>query len=282
MKKILFISLLMLFFFVACNKEAKKEEIVTKAPLEENIKVLMQTSLGDIELELFTNVAPKTVDNFVGLAMGTKEFTDPTTKELTTKNFYDGLIFHRVIKDFMIQGGCPLGTGTSGPGYTFEDECYIQGPKITGPIKDEQTAYQVYSDLIIPYLNTKSGPDEVEPELLEIFNEIQRTQSGDAMIGKDIAFFEKITGNGPIFAQGDLLASVDYGSICMANSGPNTNGSQFFIVTAEEGCEWLDGRHTVFGRVTKGMDVVHKIEAVETLAGDKPKDEVKIISVRVI
>src|SRR5881398_3051479 len=143
----------------------------------------MQTSEGPIGLELFDEDAPKTVENF---------------RKLTGKGFYDGLVFHRVIKDFMIQGGCPQGTGTGGPGYTFEDE----------------------------------------------FNDHK----------------------------------VVRGALAMANAGPNTNGSQFFIVTTGE-APWLDGKHTVFGRVTDGMDVVDQIEASATDARDKPLDEVRIESV---
>jgi cyclophilin family peptidyl-prolyl cis-trans isomerase len=145
----------------------------------------MQTNHGAIELELFDDDAPKTVDNFTRLARD---------------GFYDGVIFHRVIQDFMIQGGDPTGTGSGGPGYQFEDE----------------------------------------------FN--------------------------------DHL--VERGALAMANAGPNTNGSQFFIVTADA-CPWLDGKHTVFGRVANGMDVVDSIEGVETGPGDRPRDEVRIESVSV-
>jgi peptidyl-prolyl cis-trans isomerase B (cyclophilin B) len=140
----------------------------------------MQTNHGAIELELFDEDAPKTVENF---------------KKLAADGFYDGVVFHRVIEDFMIQGGDPTGTGSGGPGYQFEDE----------------------------------------------FNE----------------------------------HPVVRGSLAMANAGPNTNGSQFFIVTAEA-CPWLDGKHTVFGRVTGGMDVVDEISQVETASGDRPRDEVRI------
>jgi peptidyl-prolyl cis-trans isomerase B (cyclophilin B) len=143
----------------------------------------MQTTDGAITLELFDSEAPKTVENF---------------RTLASKGFYDGLGFHRVIKDFMIQGGCPQGTGTGGPGYTFEDE----------------------------------------------INEHK----------------------------------VVRGALAMANSGPNTNGSQFFIVTAEE-CPWLDGKHTVFGRVSDGMDVVDSLEAVPTDAADRPQRKVGIATV---
>ncbi|HET8607282.1 MAG TPA: peptidylprolyl isomerase [Gaiellaceae bacterium] len=140
----------------------------------------LHTSEGAIELELFEEDAPRTVRNFV---------------ELAGKGFYEGVPFHRVIPDFMIQGGDPTGTGSGGPGYTFEDE----------------------------------------------FNE----------------------------------HPVARGALAMANAGPNTNGSQFFVVTAEA-CPWLDGKHTVFGRVSGGMDVVDRISAVPTDARDRPLDGVLI------
>jgi cyclophilin family peptidyl-prolyl cis-trans isomerase len=140
----------------------------------------LQTSHGAITIELFPDDAPKTVKNF---------------EDLAHKGFYDGITFHRVIEDFMIQGGCPQGTGTGGPGYTFEDE-----------------------------------PNEHH---------------------------------------------VDRGALAMANAGPNTNGSQFFIVTADE-CRWLDGKHTVFGRVTEGMDVVDEISRVPKDARDMPDEPVVI------
>ena len=140
----------------------------------------LHTNHGPIELELFDGDAPKTVENF---------------RKLATDGFYDGVVFHRVIPDFMIQGGDPTGTGSGGPGYTFEDE----------------------------------------------FND----------------------------------HPVERGALAMANAGPNTNGSQFFIVTADA-CTWLDGKHTVFGRVTDGMDVVDAISQVDTDAADRPRDDVVI------
>src|ERR687888_1515333 len=145
----------------------------------------MKTSEGDIVLELFDEDAPKTVSNF---------------KKLASEGFYDGLIFHRVIDDFMIQGGCPEGTGMGGPGYTFEDE--------------------------------------INPH------------------------------------------KVVRGALAMANAGPNTNGSQFFIVTTEA-APWLDGKHTVFGEVVEGMDVVDEISGVETDARDRPVADAKIERVEV-
>jgi peptidyl-prolyl cis-trans isomerase B (cyclophilin B) len=140
----------------------------------------LHTNHGAIGVELYDDDAPKTVENFVSLAR---------------KGFYDGVIFHRVIPDFMIQGGDPTGTGTGGPGYTFEDE------------------------------------------------------ANDHPVAR--------------------------GALAMANAGPNTNGSQFFIVTAES-CPWLNGKHTVFGRVTDGMNVVNAISALDTDGRDRPREDVVI------
>jgi len=269
MKKLFILALLLPI--IALSVCANKQE-------GDIVKVLMKTSMGDIELELDRSIAPIAVDNFVGLAMGTKEFTDPVTNEKTKRNFYDGIIFHRVINDFMIQGGCPLGTGSGGPGYTFVNECYKLGERRTGLIEDEHTAFAVFSELLRPYMaENQDNPNE---EIHDLISQIAQSQSGRPLFGKDINELERITGKGPMYHKGDLLASVDYGTICMANAGPDTNGSQFFIVTKKDGCDWLNGGYTVFGKVTKGMDIVHKIEAVEK-NGEKPINDVKIISVRV-
>lgn len=159
----------------------------------------LHTNHGDIKVELFDNQAPKTVKNFVGLATGEIEWTNPATGQKTTDPLYDGVIFHRVIPQFMIQGGDPLGRGTGGPGYKFADE--------------------VTSELT--------------------------------------------------FDKPFLLA--------MANAGPNTNGSQFFITTAPT--PWLNMKHTIFGKVVEGQDVVTAIEGVATGPQDKPLEDVVINSV---
>jgi len=143
-------------------------------------KATLHTNRGAVAVELFDGEAPKTVENF---------------RRLAGEGFYDGVVFHRVIPDFMIQGGDPTGTGSGGPGYTFDDET----------------------------------------------NEHR----------------------------------IERGALAMANAGPNTNGSQFFIVTADA-CPWLDGKHTVFGRVTGGMDVVDAISGAETDERDRPRDDVTI------
>jgi peptidyl-prolyl cis-trans isomerase A (cyclophilin A) len=158
------------------------------------------TSLGSFRIRLFDEDAPQTVANFVGLAEGTKEFVDPKTREKVTRPFYDGLIFHRVIDGFMIQGGDPLGTGTGGPGFTFGDE-----------------------------------------------------------------FSAKLKHRGA-------------GVLSMANAGPNTNGSQFFVTLTAT--PWLDNRHTVFGEVVDGLDVVKKIGVTPTRS-DRPVTPVTIESVKI-
>jgi peptidyl-prolyl cis-trans isomerase A (cyclophilin A) len=159
----------------------------------------LNTSMGTIEVKLFPNHAPKTVENFVGLAEGTKEWKDPRTGKTAATKLYDGTIFHRVISGFMLQGGDPLGRGTGGPGYQFGDE--------------------------------------IHPELA--------------------------------FTKPYLLA--------MANAGPGTNGSQFFITVAPT--TWLTGKHTIFGEVTNGTDVVDAIAEVDTGPMDRPKKDVVLESV---
>jgi len=160
------------------------------------------TSMGAFTVELFEKDAPKTVANFIGLANGTKEWTDPKTSEKVKKPYYNGLVFHRIIANFMIQGGDPLGTGTGGPGYSFEDE----------------------------------------------------------------------------FQSGRKLDKA--GILAMANRGPNTNGGQFFITLVPT--PWLNGKHTVFGEVTEGMEVIKKIGATQTSKpGDKPVKPITIQSVKI-
>jgi peptidyl-prolyl cis-trans isomerase A (cyclophilin A) len=160
------------------------------------------TSEGNFTVRLFDEEVPNTVANFVGLAEGTKEFTDPNTGQKARRPYFDGLVFHRVIAGFMIQGGDPLGTGTGGPGYKFADEFH---PKLR---------------------HTKAG------------------------------------------------------ILSMANAGPNTNGSQFFITLAAT--PWLDNKHSVFGEVVEGMDVVTKIGSTATSKpGDRPLKPITLQSVKI-
>ena len=182
----IFIGLVILFLFVSCatmeqnsttgNNENKS---ISKAEEKKMTKATIKTNMGEIVIELFADKAPKTVENFVTLA---------------EKGFYDGVIFHRVIPQFMIQGGDPTGTGRGGPGYHFADE--------------------------------------FEP----------------------------------------TLKHTEAGMLSMANSGPNTNGSQFFITVAAT--PWLDGKHAIFGKVIEGLDLVIKMSEAATLPGDRPKNKI--------
>jgi peptidyl-prolyl cis-trans isomerase A (cyclophilin A) len=159
------------------------------------------TTEGNFTIRLFDDRAPRTVENFIGLAEGTREWTDPKSNQKVKRPFYDGLIFHRVIDGFMIQGGCPLGRGTGGPGYKFADEFH------------------------------------------------------------------------------PTLRHSKEGILSMANSGSNTNGSQFFITLGPT--PHLDNRHSVFGEVVEGMEVVRKIGSMRTGAQDRPVKDVAIQSVKI-
>ena len=178
--------------FLAFPGEGKKME---------KLYATFDTSMGKIVCELFPNEAPITVKNFVELAKGEKEWKDPKTKEMVKKPLYNGTVFHRVIPDFMVQGGDPLGTGTGGPGYEFVDE---------------------FSDSLK-------------------FNQV--------------------------------------GRLAMANAGPGTNGSQFFITVADT--SWLNNHHTIFGQVIKGQDVVNKIVNAHHGANDRPLKDIVLKSVTI-
>jgi len=247
--------------------------------IAENVKATMKTNYGDIELELYQDLTPITVENFIGLATGEKEWKDPSTGESKKEPYFNGLIFHRVISDFMIQGGCPLGTGTGGPGYRFEDEFPGDEIEISGEITTEENAYLVYEKVITAHLRSTQTPNE---DILAVQDQCVKAQSLNPIMAHTVEYFlEKAGMEGPLVTS-DLSLGVDYGTLCMANSGPGTNGSQFFIVTKKDGCNWLNGKHTVFGKVLNGMDVVHKIESLEKDGRDKPLEEVKAIIEEVV
>jgi cyclophilin family peptidyl-prolyl cis-trans isomerase len=167
MKKLMMIAMLTLIF-ISCAQKTENKAEATPAEQVKSAKpvVTMETTLGTIKIELWPDKAPLTVENFMGLANGTKEWTDPKTGAKVMKPFYDGLIFHRVISDFMIQGGCPLGMGNGSPGYNFADETYELGAEITGEIKDEETAMLVFQQVFIPHLQASGGDDsKVQPDI---------------------------------------------------------------------------------------------------------------------
>lgn len=274
MKKLIIILLL---FSVSIVNAKDKTMTNPKNPV-----AVIKTTMGEIKVELFKDKTPVTVDNFIGLATGTKEYTNPKTKKKEKGKYYNGVIFHRVIKDFMIQGGDPTGTGSGGPGYTFQDECYEKGEKITGKIEDEQTAFQVWTKLIMPYMKKHQGKGP-NKKINKIYEEVAKSKSPKALMGKKVSFYQNETGiKTKLYKRGKLIHKVLFGTFCMANAGPDTNGSQFFVVTKKEGCPWLDGRHTVFGKVIKGMKVALKIQNVKKDSKDKPLKPVTIKSVTII
>lgn len=184
------------------SADAKDKKSAVEKKKGKEMFALFETNKGNFKIKLFNEKAPKTVENFVGLVEGTKEWTEPKTGTKVKKPFYDGLSFHRVIPDFMIQGGCPLGTGTGNPGYRFEDE-FGAGLKHDKP-----------------------------------------------------------------------------GMLSMANAGPNTNGSQFFVTVAAT--PWLDGKHAIFGEVVEGMDVVMNISKAPRGPMDRPVEPIVMTKVTII
>ena len=246
---------------------------------KENPVYVIQTTLGDIEVELFQSETPKTVANFIGLAEGTKEFEDSKTGKKVKRPYYNGLIFHRVIKNFMIQGGCPLGNGRGGPGYTFADEIDatalgLDKMKAFGPQKGlhrflmirSQEEYQ--RNIMTPLFRAMNinSQEEFDQRKKEVETRL------DTLTLKEV--YENM---GYVYSDNGSEHPPVRGSLAMANAGPNTNGSQFFINLVDT--DWLTGKHTVFGKVVKGMDVVDKIGAVKVDSGQKPVKGVKIISV---
>jgi peptidyl-prolyl cis-trans isomerase A (cyclophilin A) len=273
------ILLLALLCFLAPALPAEEPALKLEDPSDP--LVLMKTSKGDIVIELFEQEAPKTVANFLGLATGTKEFTDCHTSEKTKRPFYDGLVFHRVIDKFMIQGGCPLGNGTGGPGYTFEDEINakalgldkldavdMSNPNQPKPhpyllIRSQQQFQQMLVQPVLQKLGITSN-EEVQQRMDEVLKAIDALSVMDVYENIGYLYSDKLKSHAP-----------KRGTLAMANSGPNTNGSQFFINTVDN--DYLTGKHTVFGKVVKGMDVVDAIGAMPT---DKTKERVKIVSIR--
>jgi cyclophilin family peptidyl-prolyl cis-trans isomerase len=246
---------------------------------KENPVYVIQTTLGDIEVELFQSETSKTVANFIGLAEGTKEFEDSKTGEKFKRPYYNGLIFHRVIQNFMIQGGCPLGSGQGGPGYTFADEIDaaalgLDKIKAFDPKKGPHRFLMIRSqeeyqrNILMPLFRAMNIKSQEELD--------QRKKEVEARLDK-LTLKEAYENMGYVYSENGSEHPPVRGSLAMANAGPNTNGSQFFINLADT--DWLTGKHTVFGKVVKGMDVVDKIGAAKVDSGQKPVKDVKIISI---
>ena len=247
---------------------------------------LIKTSKGDIVVRLFADEAPKTVENFLGLAEGTKEFTDPNTKQTVKRPFYDNLIFHRVIKNFMIQGGCPLGTGEGDPGYRFEDEINadslgLDKLKVVNEKSEPhpwlrinpQNAQQDFNQKVMVPLIRAMGittNEQLKARMDEVNKRMDALTLKDAYANLGYRYNPALKSHAP-----------KRGVLAMANGGPNTNGSQFFINLVDT--PWLTGKHTVFGEVIKGMDVVDSIGAVPVdPSTSKPIEPVRILSIRSI
>ncbi len=269
MKKGAIVAGLILFVLTATGWSQGPKE-------KENSICIIKTNMGNIEVELFQNDAPKTVANFIGLAEGTKEFTDEKTGKKVKKPFYDGLIFHRVIKGFMLQVGCPQGNGRGGPGYSFADEIDaaalgLDKLKAIDPKKGPHPFLMTRNQrtLLVP-LYKKMGITSQE-ELDKRRDEVEARL-------KSLTLKEAYENMGYLYSNKGSPHPPVRGSLAMANSGPNTNGSQFFINLADT--NWLTGKHTVFGKVIKGMDIVDKIGAVNVDTGHKPNEDVKIVSIR--
>jgi len=151
---------------------------------------------------------------------------------------------------------------------------------ITGEIKDEEIANMVYQSLFAPHLQEHQGESPI-PEVADLIEEIQAANSVRPLVGKTVEELQTLLGSDAVVEQSALIAAVDYGTLCMANSGPSTNGSQFFIVTKQGGTPWLNGKHTVFGKVIEGMEIAEAINNVETASGDKPVKDVSIIKITI-
>ncbi|TGN18474.1 peptidylprolyl isomerase [Leptospira idonii] len=230
------------------NVVVKKSE-TTNVPLPSKpaVYAVIQTTAGNLVLELFTNEAPKTVQNFIDLAQGEKEFI--SEKGTERRPFYDGLKFHRVIKDFMIQGGCPRGDGGGGPGYKFEDEINAKSLGLeTLKVKDAPQYQSQLQRALFTEMNIQS-----RQELEEKTAEVEAAYT-DALELPVIEILHRIG-----YRYNEVLTSKKAvrGSLAMANAGPNTNGSQFFINQVDT--PHLDGLHTVFGQLVEGMDVLDRI-----------------------
>lgn len=257
-----------------------------KAKAQPLPRALIKTSMGDIEVELFADAAPKTVAVFLGLAEGKGTFTDaldPKKKVTLTKPFYDGLSFHRVIKGFMLQGGCPHANGSGDAGFKVADEMnavalgldklkVINGGR-THPwmgIKSQQDFNARVLGPVIRSLGITSQEQFAKRQA-----EVQKKVEGLTLK----TYYEMLG-----FRYSKTLKSVKptRGTLALANTGrPNTNGSQFFINVGDP--LYLTGKHTVFGRVTKGMDIVDKIAAVKVAPrSNKPLEPVKILSIRAV
>ncbi|MDZ4726654.1 MAG: peptidylprolyl isomerase [Leptospira sp.] len=225
----------------------KLETTNAKLPDKPAIYAIINSTAGDLVIELYADAAPKTVQNFIDLAQGEKEFQ--TDKGPEKRPFYDGLKFHRVIKDFMAQGGCPRGDGTGGPGYKFDDEINGKSLGLDGiKVKDAPQYQTQLQRIVFSEFNIQSKQDlEAKGQEVEAaYMEALELPVLEVLHRVGYRFNEVITSKTPV-----------RGSLAMANAGPNTNGSQFFINQIDN--MHLTGIHTVFGQLITGFEVLDRI-----------------------
>ncbi len=246
-----------------------------------NVRCIITTSVGVIEVELLAKAAPKTVANFLALAEGTKAWTDPASGKQVTRPYYDGLTFHRILKNFMIQGGCPLGTGRGGPGYRFADEINADALGLNA-----LKAVDAKTNRPHPYLGIRTREDFQRVIVQPLMAKLNVTSQEDLDERKDeiqkamkaVTVKDALTNMGYVYDPKLPSVPPTRGMLAMANSGANTNGSQFFINLVDT--PWLTGKHTVFGKVVAGMDVVDKLGAMAVDGRGTPVKKVTIISIR--
>ncbi len=269
--------ILALAFLLLTALPSPAQEIAKEKP--SNPILLMKTNFGDVFLEMFPEEAPRTVENFIGLATGRRAFTDHKTSAEVKRPFYDGLTFHRVIKQFMIQGGDPKGDGTGGPGYRFEDEINADALGLHKmkamkdgrahsflPIRTQSDFQRTLLHPLFRQMGLRSQAD-LDKRKAEVQERLANLTLKDAYKNMGYRYSEALRSRLP-----------QKGALAMANSGPDTNGSQFFINLADT--PWLAGKHTVFGKVARGMDVVEKIGETPVGAGSAPLAKVRILSIR--
>ncbi|MBA3698847.1 MAG: peptidylprolyl isomerase [Planctomycetes bacterium] len=276
------IRLVLVLMILSSTAVLMAEEAVKPAAAPVHTRVVITTSLGTIVAELFDDEAPVTVATFLALAEGEKVFTDPTTNMEAKRPFYDGLIFHRVIKGFMIQGGCPLGQGNSGPGFKFKDEINAKSlglDKEMAMLGDDLHPQCQYMQR--DFMRVVLRPKMEAMGITDTSTMEQKQKAFDSVLKEARSlslqdFYEKL---GYVY---DATLPPSHkplrGVLAMANSGPGTNGSQFFINLGDT--PHLAGKHTVFGKIVVGMETVDTIGAVVTAEGDRPTVPVVIQSIR--
>ncbi|MEY4642410.1 MAG: hypothetical protein RLZZ227_2404 [Pseudomonadota bacterium] len=262
------------------NVELEGRPVSAEIENPANPLVVISTTRGDMLVELFPSEAPETVANFLGLAEGTKPFTDPYTGQPATRPFYDGLTFHRVVADFMIQAGSPNGTLEGGPGYAFADEISARSLGL-----DQMTLVDAdgYPN---PVLGIRNQEDFQQRVLVPLYAQMGITSR--ASLEERVDAVEQRLRSMTVKQAHELLGyrytdtlqsrAPLRGVIAMANSGPNSNGSQFFITLAD--ADWLTGRHTVFGKVRAGLETLDAIGKVRVDATERPLQDITILSIR--